>query len=275
MMERFEGLYFKHQNADQTLSVIVGRSMEDAFVQIITDNCSNVIRYPRSAYKKGRQITLGGCEFGLNAIKLNIIKDDIRITGRVIYHNLTPPLYDIMGPFRLLPMECRHQIISLYHNLSGSIELNGDLHDFTDGIGYIEGDSGRSFPSAYTWLHSNDFSEPASVFLSTADIPFLGQSFKGCIGIIYTRGKQYRIATYLGAKVLESGRDAVRIKQGALLLEVFPQIKEGYELKAPSAGKMSRIIKECVSSKAAIRLSRNGHTVFAGTSERTSMEFVP
>ena len=31
--------------------------------------------------------------------------------------------------------------------------------DFTNGVGYIEGDSGTSFPESYVWVHCNDFSE--------------------------------------------------------------------------------------------------------------------
>ena len=78
-----------------------------------------------------------------------------------------------MGPFKYFPMECRHGIISMRHTLEGRLKLNGKEIDFTNGLGYIEKDSGRSFPSSYVWVQANDFDEPCSIMASVADIPFL------------------------------------------------------------------------------------------------------
>ena len=51
-----------------------------------------------------------------------------------------------MGPFSYLPlMECYHGILSMDHNISGSIDYNDQTIDFNEGRGYIEKDYGKSF----------------------------------------------------------------------------------------------------------------------------------
>ena len=47
--------------------------------------------------------------------------------------------------------------------------------------------------------------------LSVEDIPFLGIHFTG---IVLLNGKEYRIATYLGAKVKYIGKNSVTVQQG-------------------------------------------------------------
>lgn len=47
--------------------------------------------------------------------------------------------------------------------------------------------------------------------LSVADIPVMGLRFTGIIGVVLWRGKEYRLATYLGAKVVEHRDRKVRI----------------------------------------------------------------
>ena len=52
-----------------------------------------------------------------------------------------------MGPFSYLSfMECYHGILSMKHSLEGTLSWNGQLIDFTNGIGYLEKDWGSSFP---------------------------------------------------------------------------------------------------------------------------------
>ena len=46
-------------------------------------------------------------------------------------------------------LQCSNGVISMGHSLKGTLELNGRSLDFSNEIGYIETDQGRSFPSAY------------------------------------------------------------------------------------------------------------------------------
>ena len=95
---------------------------------------------------------------------------DSSISGNLILSNHKKIKYDIMGPFYYIPfMECSHFIVSMSNTVNGAVNINGIKHVFSDGLGYIEGDRGCSFPRRYFWtqcLFDNN-----SVMLSIADIP--------------------------------------------------------------------------------------------------------
>jgi hypothetical protein len=82
-------------------------------------------------------------------------------------------------------MECHHGIVSMKHDVQGKVAFNGEEMDFNDGVGYIETDSGVSFPEGYTWIHSNDFNENCSIMAAVAKIPFLKRHFWGCICVVW------------------------------------------------------------------------------------------
>ena len=52
--------------------------------------------------------------------------------------------------------------------------------------------------------------------LSAADIPIAGIHFTGIIGVVLWKGREYRIATYLGARAVKIENGTVRIVQGNL-----------------------------------------------------------
>lgn len=74
-----------------------------------------------------------------------------------------------MGPFQFVPfMQCRHSVFSMKHQVNEQITINGQIYKFKNGIGYMEGDRGYSFPKQYIWMQCcfND----GSLMLSVADI---------------------------------------------------------------------------------------------------------
>ena len=109
--------------------------------------------------------------------------------------------------------------------------------------------------------------------LSVADIPMASIHFIGVIGAILWQGKEYRIATYLGARVVQIQNNMVRVKQGDLELDV--QLLEAAEcpLKAPTKGSMVRTIHESASCQAFYRFCKKGRTLFAFETDRASFEF--
>jgi hypothetical protein len=179
-----------------------------------------------------------------------------------------------MGPFKYFPMQCRHKISSLHHRLDGSLTINGEIIDFTGGIGYIEGDSGTSFPKSYTWLQYNDFSEKACVTVAVADIPFAGFHFHGCIAVVYLSGVEYRLATYLGVKIIKCNENRIMLKQGNLRLEIEISAGTGHKLAAPENGEMTREIRERIVCGAQFRFMKNGQVLFNRRSKNASFEFV-
>lgn len=109
--------------------------------------------------------------------------------------------------------------------------------------------------------------------LSVADIPMAGIRFTGIIGVISWKGKEYRIATYLGARVVQIHNKMVKVVQGDLGLDIQLLDTSGSPLKAPEKGNMVRMIRESVSSRAIYRFHKKGCTLFAFETDRASYEY--
>lgn len=274
MANYFEGWYFKHQHQKETLCLIPGRSKDTAFIQVITNRSSYHIDFPLITYEKGDIVWVGNNYFSAHGLSLDIHHKGIELTGCLKYGPITPLKYDIMGPFKPLPLQCRHSIISLYHPVEGNLTLNGQPHCFDGGKGYIEGDSGSSFPKSYLWAHSNDFPKACSVTVAVAHIPFAGSSFLGCIGVVWYGGREYRLSTYTGAKIRHHSETCLAISQGRyhLLVEIPPN--QGQRLLAPQLGEMTRTIHENASTSARFVFSKNRQPLFDYLSHGTSFEYV-
>lgn len=261
MSNYFEGYYYKHQKGEKTLCLIEGRSGTERFIQVITNDFSEKVPYTK------------GNLFSEKGIVLNIRNSRISLSGKIRYEELCPIKYDIMGPFRFFPMECRHGIVSMYHRLEGQVKLNGEMIDFTGGRGYIEKDSGRSFPSSYMWVQANDFPEPCSIVASVASIPLCGLRFQGCICVIQYKGREYRLATYLGVQVKVCTPKRIVLAQRKYVLDIKIKNRSGHPLRAPQDGKMSRTIIENPACQAEFTFYRKGKVLFSLCSEHTSFEY--
>lgn len=275
--DHFKGMYFKCGDKTQTVAFIPSvhyyGGKYRAFLQIITDNSAYQISFSDiKITEKPLFIKIGGnllCKYG---IKLNINTKELNIQGKLKFGKLTPIGYDIMGPFKYIPlMQCRHRVYSMAHRVDGKITINGQQYKFNNGIGYIEGDRGNSFPKRYVWTQCN-FSG-GSIMLSAADIPLFGLCFTGTICVVMLNGKEYRIATYLGAKLKHIGENSITVSQGKLELTARLIKKNAHPLSAPVNGEMSRTIHESASCSAYYRFSVNGKTVCEFTSDRASFEF--
>lgn len=257
------------------MAIIAGRTNDGAFIQVITQEDSYHTDYPLSAYRKDKHLQIGDNIFSLNGISLSIHHKNIEITGHLRYDEITPIGGDIMGPFRLFPMQCRHTIVSMNHQLKGSVFLNGKEIDFTGGKGYIEGDSGRSFPKSYTWIHCNDFDQNCSIMASVAHIPFFFLRFWGCICVVCLNGVEYRLATYHRARILHRDARQLVLAQKDLTLRIlFLQPHSGHTLVAPIKGKMARIIREVPSSPAYFEFRQGNRILFQAKSLFASYENV-
>lgn len=255
------------------LAFIAGRAHDHAFIQAITNDSSYYFNYPLSAYTKGKTVRIAGSSFGSDGVKLDIQQKGVCIAGDIQYQSVTPLVYDIMGPFKFFPMQCSHCIVSLHHVLAGQIQLNGQSIDFSGGAGYIEGDKGRSFPKTYSWLHCNDFAGKRSVSVSIADVPFAGVRFRGCICVVFLEGKEYRLATYLGVRVVASTKRQILLVQGKYRLEIHIDCPNAHSLLAPVDGRMKRMIYESPSCRAHFRFWIAGKVVFDEISDGVSFEY--
>jgi len=272
--QSFEGWYYKHQANGKSLAIIPGRAGDDAFIQVVTDDRAYNIGYPLSKYHKGSILRIGDNIFSPTGITLSIRRPELTLEGEIRYDGLTPIRGDIMGPFRFIPMECRHGVVSMRHALFGTVRLNGDLFDFSGGIGYIESDSGRSFPQGYTWVQCNDFEQDCSIMASVARIPFCGLRFWGCICVVMLNGCEYRLATYSSARILRCEPGSIELEQGKYRLSVSVDKRKGLALAAPRAGAMSRVIRETLSCPARFRFVEGDRVLFEGKSSQASYEYM-
>ena len=256
------------------LALIPGRAEEGAFIQVVTNERAYNIPYPLNEYKRLEFARVGGSRFERRGVDLNISTDELTITGSLRYRNMKPISYDIMGPFKYLPMECRHSVISMDHDIEGELILNGEPIDFSGGRGYIEGDRGHSFPDKYIWAQCNCFDEPCSIMVALARIPFAGLKFWGCICVVLWRGKEYRLATYKGVRIVAKSPTRIELEQGKYRLVISLNNAGGHPLRAPDKGSMTRIIHESSNCEARFRFYIGGNEYFDKTSNCASFEYV-
>lgn len=277
MKGTFYGWYMKCQSASQTLAVIPAEHQcgneRTCSIQIITDyDAWNVIFPAKMFRRQGKNIRIGKNQFGLNGLRLKISRPGLTVNGKLDFGELSSLRYDIMGPFAIIPfMECRHSVWSMGHTVNGTVCINDQIFRFHNARGYWEGDKGHSFPKQYAWTHC--FFSGGSLMLSVADIPMAGIHFTGIIGVIMYHGKEYRLATYLGAKALQVHNGKIRIVQGDMELEVCLLERVQCSLKAPVSGNMKRTIREGAACRASYRFCKEGSTVFCFETDKASFEY--
>lgn len=200
------------------------------------------------------------------------IKGNVNASGTLRFDGITPPAYDIMGPFKYVPfLQCRHTVYSMRHRVTGTVMLDGKEYAFKNGGGYIEGDSGYSFPNKYIWTHCR--TPECSLMLSVATIPFGAFSFIGVTGFVLIGKTEYRIATYLGARAVQISDNAVTVRQSDIVLHARLIKKNSRPLLAPKAGSMMRTIHESASCSAEYVFCRRGEKLLDFTSDRASFEY--
>ncbi len=273
----FKGWYFKCSTKDKTIAFIpayhYSNGKKSASLQIITDNKAINIPFDKLEYsEKPLYVKIDNCVFSHEGIILDYKDNGLTLEGKLCFEGLSPIRYDIMGPFKYVPfMQCRHSVYSICHKINGEIRVNDQLYKFENGIGYIEGDCGRSFPIKYIWTQC--CFENNSLMLSVADIPFLGIHFTGIISVVLLNGKEYRIATYLGARIKQVDKNTVTVKQGNFELTAKLLKKNAQPLAAPTNGDMCRTIHESASCEAYYRFCHKNKVLCEFTTDKASFEF--
>lgn len=271
----FCGWYFKCQAPAGSAALIPAAHAGGGSLQLITHEGSWNVPFaaketavseirPRAAL--GRNVF---CEKGL---RLAVDAPGLRAKGEVRFGPLSPPAYDVMGPFCAVPfLQCRHRVASMVHTLTGRLEVNGRVFDFDGGQGYIEGDRGRSFPSDYLWTQC--LFEGGSLMLAVANVPLGPAAFRGVIALVRLNGREWRLASYLGARVTALGGGGVTVRQGSLCLTARRLGGPGRPLRAPAAGVMERTVRENLACPAHYRLTQGGRVLLELTAKHASFEY--
>jgi len=296
-MANFFGYYVKCAGKQDTVAVIFGRAVcgseKTAFIQIVTRDNSYCEKFGGEDFfiaKRGFEMRIGKNSVNEKGMVLDIQNENFQVTGEVKFGEFDRLEYDAMGPFKFLPlMECRHTVVSMQHKISGEISItttgashrrwvNGVTYGFDGGVGYIEGDRGKSFPKKYFWAQVNEGG--ISVSASCAIIPYFGIRFKGTICFIHVNGQKFRLATYLGARVKEFSESKLVITQGRGRNKYCLEIKaidgkptNARALLAPAGGDMSRVIQESVERTVSFKFTKGTETIFDFTSSRTAFEY--
>lgn len=280
----FEGWYLKHQTKEgNALALIPALHINRAgqrsvSLQVIADSKTWWLEYPDTEFhgaEKVFQIQVEQNHFSDKEIRLNVERNDLSLHGTLRYGPFALLKSDIMGPFRLLSgMECYHGVISMGHSLEGTLTLNGKPIDFSGGMGYIETDRGRSFPSAYLWTQCSwQEHRHNSLMLSIATIPLPVGKFTGCICAVFYNEQEYRLATYRGAQIEQWSRSGAVIRQGKYRLAVELLEGQGHPLRAPVEGKMGRIIYESLRARLRYRFWLGEALLFEHTDHCASFEY--
>lgn len=278
-MNYFKGYYFKCQSQEHTVAMIPALHETDGkkscSIQLLTETENWNLSYPIEHYleKPGElRLRIGKNLFSQEGIHLHIREQGIEAVGTLRFHHLTPLKYDIMGPFSLVPfMECRHSVYSMTHRVDGKLTINGNPFRFTNDLGYLEGDRGRSFPREYVWSQCH-FGKN-SLMLSVAEIPLGGIRFTGVIAVIFFRGKEYRLATYLGGKAVKIRDGELILRQRDLTLRAKLLEQESLSLQAPKGGNMIRSVRENPSCKAHYSFYQGRKKLFSFLSDRAAFEY--
>ena len=277
MHSYFYGWYYRCQSDTQTLAIIPSvhktKDGDHSAIQLIMDAEAFHVPFPYRDFRKDRsQIEIGSNRFEDAGIHLDIHTPELHAIGDLRFGPFSPLRYDIMGPFRYVPfMQCRHSVFSMKHTVHGEISINGMPYIFRDATGYMEGDRGHSFPKEYLWTQCS-FPE-GSLMLSVADIPFGPFRFTGIIGIVHLHGKEYRIATYLGAKPVRITPGKIIVRQGNFTLTIEPEAFSGHPLQAPVGGAMHRTIYEHPSCKVYYRFEINRKTLLELDAPNAAFEY--
>ena len=262
MKNRFFGKYHKFiSDNGYVFACIASRANEGDMLQVITPDGSHLIEDAGSFCADG------------GSFSFNVKTEGLSIKGELTSGEPHPLKKRVMGPFSFLPMECRHEIYSMYHTLDGVLVINGEKHTFTGSPGYTEGDSGVNFPERYIWY--NSVSEKCSVTMAIATIPLLGFiHFTGILCFIRHGSREHRLCTYNFARASEISKERIVIKKGKKTFTLELGDAGGHELKAPVKGNMDRYIKESITLKTRFRLTENGTIALECEDELSSLEYM-
>jgi tocopherol cyclase len=278
----FEGWYFKHAVDDFAFAAIPGvfygaESCNDhAFIQIIFSSLSEThfIRFPIEAFScassdfvvriENNQFSRDGCRLSLPGIGLEA---ELKYGPLVLLKtSLLSPT--IMGPFAYLPgMQCRHGVLSLWHSVTGYVQYGDQKFQFDGADGYIEKDWGGAFPDSWVWMQCGD--SHVTLMCAVASIPLKVTRFTGVICVLRAGDRQYRFATYNGARVTclewQDGELLVELSNRNYRLSISAKATGFGHLQAPTSTGMDRQIQESLDACFTINMEYCDKEVLQGS----------
>ena len=301
----FEGWYYKIvlANDSRSIAVIPGVLMNNdvrhAFVMVAYDNTSHYFHFPFEAFQAAtvteefhvtiQRETRGqtrSSTFSAQELIVDIepiegddatesVKMNITIPFNTRPTDLSWLLPGTMGPLSWLSiLQCYHHVLSVRHDIHGTIQIGHYHQTNVSGIGYIEKDWGQMFPSSWIWGQANQWTRdtalPASLFFSFAIVPSgFGLELPGFLVIFEHNQQYYRFHSYLLSVVhnleVDNRTNCMSFTVYDLFLEHklrvsahFNDANSAAMLYGPRHGRMEKFIKEMLDPGAYfdVRLSR-------------------
>lgn len=109
--------------------------------------------------------------------------------------------------------------------------------------------------------------------LAVATIPLPVVSFTGCICSVLYKGREYRLATYRGARIEEWSPSGATIRQGKYRLKVELLEPRAQPLRAPAEGRMERTIHESLCAPTRYSFWHGETLLFRHTDPSASFEY--
>lgn len=290
----FEGWYYKIVSPceQHAFALIPGISMDKAgrqhaFIQLLDGKaCTSAYHKFAPSHFSPRtdrfEVQLGTNVFSGNRLKVALPE----LTGELAFHENIPwptrlGAPGIMGWYSFVPfMECYHGVVSLHHRLEGRLKVYGKPVDFAGGLGYIEKDWGKSFPSSWIWMQTNHLThtKAACLMASVARIPWLGRHFTGYLAGIQLDGRLWPFTTYNNARLYTSVNETsktvtLQFKRKGACLDIIARQSGGTgALAAPVSGAMAGKVNESLQSVIQIRLTEHGRTLYEGEGRHAGLE---
>ncbi len=267
----FEGWYFRIVDKKISIAIIIGiaktKNKQEVFIQVFHTLTKVMEKVSYDIKEFQYQEDPFTIVLNKSIIKRHYIHiEDSRLSTEIdlrfnMPQHIKQTLYapTIMGPFAYIRgMQCHHAIINLGSPIYGWMRFQKQYYDI-QGILYQEKDWGCSFPKKYIWIQSNCcIQRDAVLFLSCATIPLKVFHFTGVIVVMKIEGKEYRFASYYGARVIKNTQEKetyhLHIKQGKYLMKLEIKMSSIYILDAPKDGLMLRNVEECLLGETKITL---------------------
>lgn len=287
----FEGWYFKlvAPKGRAALAFIPGIAMEGdgqqhAFIQVLDGLAerAHYYEFPAADFRPAEDhfaLQLGDNFFSSDQVRLALPD----FSGSLQFQNRSPwprrwGAPGIMGWYSFVPfMETYHDVLSMNHELVGSLHVKNQAIDFSGGRGYLEKDWGRSFPSSWIWIQSNHLNHPApaSLFFSVARVPWLGSHFVGFICGFLINGQLHQMATYSGAKLkikLVDRQIHLHLSDKQRQLQVIGTPGPGAALVSPISGQMRGKVNESLQATLHLTFDYRGKRLYEGIAQNAGLE---
>ena len=287
----FEGWFSKIDDRENglMLSIIWGYSTHQntkhAFIQFQDSLKHNTayITYPLDELKWKKDpfvLQIGKNELSQKGILLDFVMNGVPVQGEFCFGNFSPIKQsilkpNIMGWLTFFPNECNHSIISMYHKVTGNIQIGNQSWKIQDADGFIEKDWGTGFPKEYVWIQANEWKKSSVVF-SYATVPILGKHAKGFFLVLHHDGKEYRFTSIEGSKltdfhVSKDSFNATVEKKGVRIKLKAKQFNP-VALAAPKHGEMKSHIKESLDGTIELTLEIKNQMPVTLSSQRASID---